>query len=184
MVWNFFSVIGKKRTYLNMLYMLISFPLGIVYFVLLVTGISLGLGLIITLIGIPLLVLMSFLWYWVAIFERQHTSYFLGVDIKSVKNKAFGQKTLWKKIVMHWKQPITWKSLAYLFIKFPLGIVSFVALVTLISVSVSLIAAPIVYYCFRNVQGVDFMVINGVSIITQAWQVFGIAIIGVFFLFV
>ncbi len=107
-------MIGEKRTYLNMLYLLISFPLGIIYFTFLVTGISTGLGLIVTLIGIPLLVLMSFLWYWIAIFERQHTSYLLGVDIKPVKNKASKQKTFLKQIVMHWKQPITWKSLAYL----------------------------------------------------------------------
>jgi len=183
MVCTFFNVIGQKRTYLNMLYLLISLPLGIIYFTFLVSGISTGLGMIITLVGIPLLVLMSFLWYWIAIFERQYTSYFLGIDIKPVKNKVSKQKTLWKKIVMHWKQPITWKSLAYLFIKFPLGIVSFVALVTMISVSVSFIATPIAYYFLRNVEGFTFMVINGVSIIPQAWQLVFIGIIGVFFLF-
>ena len=184
MVWNFFSVIGEEKTYLNMLYLLISFPLGIIYFVLLVTGISLGLGLVTTLIGIPILVFMTFLWYWIAIFERQFTSSFLGIDIKSAKNNSLKQKTFWKMIKKHLSQPITWKSLAYLFIKFPLGIVWFVALVTLLSVSIGLIGVPIAYYFLWDVPGVDFMVINGVSVIPQVWQAILVGIIGVFFLFI
>jgi len=42
--------------------------------------------------------------------------------------------------------PITWKSMAFLVVKLPLGIVSFVLLVTSLSVSVSLTLAPVVSY--------------------------------------
>ena len=94
-------MIGERQTYLNMIYLLISFPLGIAYFVFLVTGISLGLGLVITLIGIPLLVLMTFLWYWVGIFERELSSHILGIDISPVKNKALKQKAFLKKVTTH-----------------------------------------------------------------------------------
>jgi len=177
-------VIGERQTYLNMIYLLISFPLGIAYFVFLVTGISLGLGLVITLIGIPILVLMTFLWYWVGIFERELSSRILGIDISPVKNKALKQKAFLKKVTTHLSQPITWKSLAYLFIKFPLGILSFVALVTLLSVSLSLAVFPIVYYSLRDVSGISFMTINGVSYIPQTWQIFLVAIVGIFLLFV
>lgn len=41
---------------------------------------------------------------------------------------------------------ITWKSLAYLVLKFPLGIMSFVLLVTSFSVSLSLTLAPVLSY--------------------------------------
>jgi len=177
-------VIGERQTYLNMIYLLISFPLGVAYFVFLVTGISLGLGLVITLVGIPLLVLMTFLWYWVGIFERELSSNILGIDISPVKNKALKQKAFLKKVTMHLSQPITWKSLAYLFIKFPLGILSFVALVTLLSVSLGLAVFPIVYYSIRDISGINFMTINGVSYIPQTWQIFLVAIIGIFLLFV
>ena len=37
---NFFTVFLKGQTYLNMLYLLLSFPLGIIYFVILITGFS------------------------------------------------------------------------------------------------------------------------------------------------
>ena len=177
-------MIGERQTYLNMIYLLISFPLGVAYFVFLVTGISLGLGLVITLVGIPLLVLMTFLWYWVGIFERELSSNILGIDIRPVKNRALKQKDFLKKVTTHLSQPITWKSLAYLFIKFPLGILSFVALVTLLSVSLSLAVFPIVYYSLRDISGISFMAIDGVSYVPQTWQVFLVAIVGILLLFV
>jgi hypothetical protein len=40
---------------------------------------------------------------------------------------------------------VTWKGLAYLFARFPLGILAFVIVVTWLSLTVGLIAAPFVY---------------------------------------
>jgi hypothetical protein len=39
----FFQVVVKRQTYLNILYLLLSFPLGSAYFFFLVTGISIAL---------------------------------------------------------------------------------------------------------------------------------------------
>ena len=141
---KFFNVIVKKQTYLNLIYLLIAFPLGIFYFIFLTTGISLGLGLIITLIGIPLLALMTVAWYGLGIFERTLTINLLGIKIPKMSNNAFKEKTLWKKLKKHLSNSATWKSLVYLFIKFPMGILSFVLMVTLISISISFIATPLV----------------------------------------
>jgi len=52
----FFDVIVKPKTWRSVGYLLLAFPLGIFYFVFLVTGLSLGFGLFITLLGIPILV--------------------------------------------------------------------------------------------------------------------------------
>lgn len=181
---NFFNVIGKKQTYLNMLYLLIAFPLGIFYFVFLITGVSLGLGLAITLIGIPLLILMTFLWYWIAIFEGKLSSSLLNINIVLEKSRAFKEKTFFKKIIKHFTEPITWKGFAYLLIKFPLGILSFVLLVTLISVSLSLIVSPLLYYLTHNIVNLNFIIINGVSFTTQAWHSWVLFVLGVVLLFV
>lgn len=51
---GFFGVVAEPRSYLNIVYLLLAFPLGTFYFVFLVTGLSLGFGLIITLVGIPI----------------------------------------------------------------------------------------------------------------------------------
>ena len=181
---GFFNVIAKRQTYLNMFYLLIAFPLGIFYFSFLITGVSLGLGLIITLFGIPLLFLMTFLWYWLGTFEARLSSALLNIKIVPEQSKAFKEKTFFKKITKHFTEPITWKSFGYLLIKFPLGILSFVLLVTLLSVSLSLLVSPLLYYLAQNIISMDFIVINGVSIIIQAWQVWLISVVGLFLLFV
>ena len=52
---GFFGAIIDPQSYINIIYLLIALPLGTFYFVFLVTGLSLGFGLIITLLGIPVL---------------------------------------------------------------------------------------------------------------------------------
>ena len=42
---NVFNVARRPQTYVNAFYLLLSFPLGIAYFVFLVTGLSVGFGL-------------------------------------------------------------------------------------------------------------------------------------------
>ena len=54
----FFGVVAEPQSYINILYLFLSFPLGIAYFVFLVTGISLGFGLAIIWVGVPILVLV------------------------------------------------------------------------------------------------------------------------------
>jgi hypothetical protein len=181
---GFFNVIIKKQTYLNLVYLLLAFPLGIFYFTFLTTGISLGLGLAITLIGIPILALMTIAWYGLGIFERTLSKTLLNVNIAPMSNNALKEKTFWKKLSKHLNNSATWKSLGYLFIKFPLGILSFVVVVTFISVSLSLIASPIVYYLSTIFPRMEFMVINGVELVTSYWPTAIMFVLGVFLLLV
>ena len=52
---RYFGVVAREETYLNLIYLVLAFPLGTVYFVFLVTGISVGIGTAIIWIGIPIL---------------------------------------------------------------------------------------------------------------------------------
>ena len=54
---QFFGVVVDPRTYGALFYMLLSLATGVVYFTVVTTGVSLSLGLMILIIGIPLLVL-------------------------------------------------------------------------------------------------------------------------------
>ena len=54
---RFFGVVTDPHTYGALFYMLLSLATGIVYFTFVVTGVSLSAGLMILIIGIPLLVL-------------------------------------------------------------------------------------------------------------------------------
>ncbi|MFH1326813.1 MAG: sensor domain-containing protein [archaeon] len=143
---GFFSAPVHSQTYLNILYLLISFPLGLIYFIFITTGLSLGFGLFITWFGIPILLGVMFVWLGFAYFERQLAGAMLGIEVSYVPEKISKEKSLWKKLKKRFIDSSTWKSLAYLAIKFPLGILSFTILIFFISLSLGLISTPLVYY--------------------------------------
>jgi len=188
MVFNtltFFEVIAKKQTYANMLYLFLSFPLGIFYFVFLVTGIALGLGLFITWFGIPILIGVMVAWHGFAALERILAGSILGVDIPYNPTNLKKEKSYWKKLKIHVNEPYTWKSLAYLFLRFPLGILAFVVLVVLIVVTLSLIATPILYYLADlDVLAGAFCTPNGICFISNYFIAFLWGLIGLFLVFV
>jgi len=162
--YGFFNILIRSQTYLNILYLLLSFPLGIFYFVFLVTGISLGIGLIITLFGIPLLMLMLVAWWGLAYFERAMTQLILRMELPPMIGELKGN--WWSKYKTLATNPATWKGLLYLFLKFPLGIFSFVSVVTLLSTSLAFIVSPILYFIMR-IQGLsnDFFMVGNISLV-------------------
>lgn len=183
---NFFSVLWNSQTYLNMFYLLVSFPLGIIYFCVLVTGISLGFGLIITWFGIPILLGMMFLWRAFANFERKSAELILDIEIPFKTKKPTKKKEkFWNKLKKKFSDGYTWTSLGYLFMKFPLGIFSFVVLVTLLSVALGLISTPLFYWFDQiGLLNMGFCMNNGFCWI-RSWIGAAIySIIGIFLLFV
>ena len=169
---------------MNIFYLLLSFPLGLFYFTFLVTGLSLGAGLVITFLGIPILFGTLLLWRVFGGFERQLAVIMLKIKIPFKPLKK--SKKFWENIKLYFTDSFTWKSLTYLFIKFPLGIVSFVILVTLFSVSLSLVAVPILYYLTRvgTIAGNFCIGTNGVCFINNYFNAIIVGIVGVFLVFV
>ena len=148
---KFFGVIARGQTYLNALYLLLAFPLGIFYLVFLVTGLALGVSLLILWIGLLILVAVFAAWYALAAFERQMAIWLLREDIAPMTRSDQTGLSLWQSFVAALRNPVTWKGLFYLFAKFPLGVVSFVVLVTLLSISVTMLATPF-YYQWADVS--------------------------------
>lgn len=126
-------------------FLLLSFPLGILYFVVLVTGFSIGIGTVV-LWGAGLLVIFGTL-----IFARTCASFEAGLASRYTGTKiSFGYRppegtTLWKRFLSVFLEPSSWRAVAFLLIKFPLGILSFVSTIALLSVSFSLLVAPVFY---------------------------------------
>ena len=142
---KFFGVVLRGQTYMNLLYLLLSFPLGIFYFVFLVTGISLGIALVIVWVGLLILAGVFAAWYAFIAFERGMAIGMLREDIPPISRQDLSGMTLWKKFTATLANPVTWKGLAYLIAKFPLGTISFVVLVSLLSVSLAFLAMPFYY---------------------------------------
>ncbi|MEL4304266.1 sensor domain-containing protein [Methanococcoides sp. LMO-2] len=142
---DFFGVVTRKQTYLNLTYLLFSFPLGTAYFIFLVTGLSMGLSLSITLIGIPILILMLVAWWELASFERQLAIWLLGIDIPPMEPRKISNQKMTEKLKGYILNPVTWKGLVFLFIKFPLGIFTLVIAFILLIFTLVLISMPFIY---------------------------------------
>jgi len=141
---DFFNSIWKAQTWLNVLYLILSFPLGIFYFVILVTGISLGFGLLITVVGIFILFGMLLLSRAFSHFEAEMTNTLLGTQIRppNIDPEVSG---FWNRFREKLRSPFTWKGMFYLFLRFPMGIFSFSITISLLAASIGLISAPFIY---------------------------------------
>ncbi|HYF75442.1 MAG TPA: sensor domain-containing protein, partial [Candidatus Nitrosocosmicus sp.] len=84
---GFFDVVLEKQTYLSMIYLMLSFPLGIFYFVFITAGFAVGIGLIPIFIGIPILYVFMLSVKGMMKFERKMASVFLGLNIDEGKNR-------------------------------------------------------------------------------------------------
>ena len=159
---GFLGAIVHRQSYLNIVYLLLGLPLGIAYFVFLVTGISLGFGLLVIWVGVPILVLVLAVSWALCQFERVLAVGLLNEDIPPVaRNVAsvqgeIGDSSLgsgerlfigaWRRLKAHLTNRLTWTGMFYLFLRFPLGIGTFIMAVTLISVTFAFLGAPFYYW--------------------------------------
>ena len=163
---RFFKVMGSGQAYLNLLYLGAAFPLGVFYFVYLVTGLSLGISLSIIWIGIPILMLVGAGWWALANFERLMAVNLLKEDIPRMASPSEEDADIWTRVKEFFTNPITWRSLLYLFAKFPLGLGTFVVLVTIVALTLGFLTMPFTYQFAEYFQGgVSF----GLGL--PAWQI-------------
>jgi signal transduction histidine kinase len=136
----FFAPWASGRMYAQFAYLLLAFPLGVAYFVFLVTGISVGAGLVVVWIGVPILLAMLLAWRELGRFERALHRRLLGVVVDDPFTSIRGEGSLWKRTKLLLSDSGTWRTLLWLLLRFPAGVAVFVILVTFISASVGLIA--------------------------------------------
>ena len=143
-----------KKFLPNLIYLLLSLPIGILYFVVLITGFSLGAGLLITLVGIPILVAMIFVTYILGDLDRKMTSLLLGVNIAKPEARPSNDDSARAILVAQVKSLQFWKELGYLLLKMPLGVISFTIAIVLVAVSLAFIAAPFIltYFPYSQMQ--------------------------------
>lgn len=144
-VGQFFRVMGNGQAYLNLIYLGAAFPLGVFYFVFLVSGISTGISLAIIWVGIPILLLVGIGWWLLARFERFMAINLLKEDVPEMTRPTSSSDDLWMRYKGYFTNPVTWKSLLYLLMKFPLGIATFVILITLVSLTLAFLSMPFTY---------------------------------------
>ncbi|WP_254762324.1 sensor domain-containing protein [Natrinema marinum] len=162
---RFVGVAARKRTYSNLLYLLLAFPLGVGYFTALVTGFALPAGfafafvqiglsepVVLVFAGIPILLLgvgiglpaalvTLFLASELTALERLLAERLLGAEIPTAE-PAGSVRERARLLVF---DRGTWTGVGYLFSKFLYGTASFVLLTIGVTFTYALVAAPLHY---------------------------------------
>jgi len=146
---GFFGVYADPRAWGGLVYMLLSLLTGIIYFTWAVTGLSISLGIMVLIIGIPVAIIFLLSFRGVAFLEGRLVEALLGERMP--RRASFTDSSLpWKerlKLLLTGKS--TWLSSIYMILMLPLGILYFTVIVTLVSVALALIATPIAAIIFN-----------------------------------
>ncbi len=146
---RFFGIIAEPRAWGSLLYLLLLLPLGIIYFTWAVTGLSLSLGLFVLIIGLPLVWLFLLSVRGMALLEGRIVEALTG--IRMPRRPLFANRNLnfWGRLKSIAMDKYTWFSLIYFIICLPLGIFYFSLLISLVAVSLYLIATPVLELIFH-----------------------------------
>ncbi|HEY3020041.1 MAG TPA: sensor domain-containing protein [Solirubrobacteraceae bacterium] len=104
------------------IYLLLTFPLGAVWFAILITALASAVGLAVTLLGFPILAGTLYLIRPMAQLERRLIRRLLGVDIPG-RYRAPDREGRWPAVQARLADAQTYKDLAYLLVQLPVGIV-------------------------------------------------------------
>ena len=171
-----FAPLARGITYTRALYLLLGLPLGIFYFVFLVTSLSVGLGLVIIWVGVVILMAAVLIWRGLGAVERGLADALLGETIDPPPSPTTAGTSYAKKARAVIADSYTWRSFAWLLLRFPLGIAGFVLTVVLVSGTFSLLAAPASLFVDDWVTDADLGWVQDIP----EWTVWLLPVLGVF----
>ncbi|SDG32843.1 Putative sensor [Fontibacillus panacisegetis] len=155
-------VLFNPKTYATILYLLLSLPLGIIYFTVAITGLALSIGLTPIFIGIPLFFGVAKLLNGIVNFEQSMIRQILGlptpppVSYTYNRQSEAGQNWL-KRMVRGFDGGLFIRNLLLILQRFVTGIVFFVIMVTVISLGLGFIALPVVHIILMNEMQLDIL---------------------------
>lgn len=152
---GFFGVFRDPATYSNLGYLLLGLPLCIFYFTFVVTGISLSIGLTpLFLLGIPLLLGVVYIMRQLMKFEASLAGKVLD-DEPLLPEPLPLEGGLFRRVGKMLGDPYTYKSVVYLLLKLPIGIIGFTFASIAIAGVVGGIASPVVWVALNETINVD-----------------------------
>lgn len=140
-----FGPVIQTQTWINIVYLLFSFPLGVLYFVVLWTLFSTGIALL------PVFVGLFVIWAGLRVadafaeIERWCLNNMLGAGIPARPAAPAPPPGIWKRMAAAARRPGTLLGIGYLLLRFPIGIVSFTLVMVLAPLSILLLTAPLTY---------------------------------------
>src|SRR5882757_3253797 len=139
---RFFGIYSDPRAYTSLFYMLLTLATGIVYFVFVVTGLSLSAGLAVLIVGFPFFLAFIGIARVISPGEGRLLEAITGERMSRRPVHPGPQAGIRARIAQMLKDPRTWTTLAYLLLMLPVGIFYFVVAITGISITGALVARP------------------------------------------
>jgi uncharacterized membrane protein len=171
---RFFGVWGDARSWTSLVFMLLSLVTGVFYFTVVVTGVSLSLGLAILIIGIPFFLAFIGFTRVLALVEGRLIEGLTGERMPRRAPAAAPGGWL-ARIGAMLRAPRTWTTLVYQLLMLPLGTVYFTVAITLAALGVGLLGGSIV----GLLQALGFEVVDGWQTIVDGKPLTGIEALGV-----
>lgn len=190
-IGRFFGVAAEPRAYAALFYMLLSLATGIFYFTWVVTGASLSAGLAVLIIGIPFVILFLGSVRVLSLVEGRLVEVMLGERMPRRPLYSGRGKPWLERIKDMFTDPRTWGTLLYMLAMLPLGIVYFTVAVTLLSLSLSCVAVPLLWWLGKvdpalTIEGFRLLHVGDSTLSTslEPWTLPLVFIGGVLLLFV
>ncbi len=145
---RFFGVVADPRAWGALFYLLLSIATGVIYFTIVVTGLSVTLGTLVLIIGVPMALLTLAIVRAVSFAEGRMVEGLLGVRMPRRPRiaPAGASDGLWLRIKAWLTDWRTWSTMLYMVLQLPLGIIYFTTTVAAISVSGALLVWPAASY--------------------------------------
>jgi hypothetical protein len=141
---RFFGVVADPQSYRNIAYLLLGLLLGTVWFTVLVSGVATGISLlVVALLGIPILL---GLWYLIRVFanvERGAANLLLDHHVAYLPVATTDRGNLWVRLRAMTGDRARWRELAFLLLRFPVGVATFTLAVTALATPAMVAYAPV-----------------------------------------
>lgn len=155
------------QTYRNICYLVLSFPLGLAYYSVLIIGFASGIALTVVLVGLGILLGMVLGLRYVAAVERSLANSLLEVNIASPDDVDPDSDDIIATAGASLRAASTWKGFGFVVLKFWVGILSFVLLVTFLGTSIELLLLPVFESGVFNVEVAGLVVAESAQTDTQ-----------------
>ena len=156
------GIVFDRRTYRHLLYLLLAFPLGLIYYLFVGFGLTFGLVLSVVVVGVVVLAATIGLVRLFAELERRLANVLLSTTLGPAEDVDSTGSGILATVTRYVDAPSTWRGLSFVTMKLWTGIVGLVLIVALIS-AIQIATAPL-HYPHR----VEFGTLNGEPI---AWTI-------------
>ncbi len=146
---RFFGVVADPAAWGALFYLLLALVTGTIYFTIVVTGVSLTLGTLVLIVGIPLALLFLAVVRAVSFAEGRIVEGLLGVRMPRRPRVSGVQGNLLVRIKGWLTDYRTWTTMLYMLLQLPLGVTYFTVVVTSLALSFAMLVWPLVSFAWH-----------------------------------